>query len=255
MTVDYIGFFGSGPEVGKVFDTSIKSVATDNATYPKSLEYTPRNSTGYTPLPVHVGPKTPNAGYKNGTLTFGGVVTGFWQGLLGLQVNQSRYVTVPAYKGYGPLNTSCLTTGPLEQTLPTVVVYSPGAFTKAYTGVTAAAGVTFADPTYGWTDTVLSVNSTAVAIERMPYAGETVTPFGWTMLVSNLTSSTLTLQSELTPASAGNVLGNISSTTVCSSTKFVLWGVDLAAGTYTANYNREVVGVTLVFRVTIVAIE
>ncbi len=84
VTVNYIGMFGSGPEQGRVFDTSIKSVAENNATWPKSLQYTPRSASGYTPLPVHVGPNTPGSGYTVGNVTYGGVVTGFWEGLLGL---------------------------------------------------------------------------------------------------------------------------------------------------------------------------
>jgi len=254
VTVDYIGLFGSGPEVGKVFDTSIKSAATDNATYPKSLEYTPRSSTGYTPLPVHVGPNTPGAGYNVSGVTYGSVVPGFWKGLVGLAVNQSRYVTVPPNEGYGPLNASCLKTAPLVTTISSLLSLTPTAFAKAYPKATAATGATFADPTYGWTDTVLSVNSTTVVVGLMPALGTTTDPYGWTMVVTNLTSHQITLQSQLTPSSVGNVVGSISNGTVCSSSKFVLWAVDLAAGTFTMNYNKEVVGETLVFDVTIVSI-
>ena len=254
VTVNYIGLFGSGPEQGKVFDTSLQSVATDNSTYPKSLEYTPRSTSGYTPLPVHVGPNTPGAGYNVSGVTYGGVVTGFWKGLLGLAVNQSRWVTVPPHEGYGTLNTSCLRTAPLVQTLPALVVDTPAAFAKAYPKGTAAFGATFADPTYGWTDTVASANSTAVVVAMGATVGESVDPYGWTMLVTNVTSQTITLQSQLTPASVGSVLGSISTVSVCSSTKFVLWAVDLAAGTYTQNYNKEVVGETLIFVVTVVSI-
>jgi FKBP-type peptidyl-prolyl cis-trans isomerase 2 len=254
VTVNYIGLFGSGPEKGKVFDTSIKSVAQDNVTYPKSLEYTPRNSTGYTPLPVHVGPKTAKGGDTVNGVSYGSVVTGFWEGLIGLSVNVSRSVTVPPGEGYGPLNTSCLRTAPLVQKIPVEVSYTPAAFAKAYPGVTAATGNTFTDPTYDWSDRIASANSSAVVVSRDPTAGETVKPFGWTVLVSNVTSSQITLESELTPSSVGSVLGNEAGTTVCSSTKFIVWSVDLSAGTFVENYNREVDGETLIFIVTVVTI-
>ena len=254
VTVNYIGLFGSGPEQGKVFDTSLKAAATDNATYPKSLEYTPRNSSGYTPLPVHVGPNTPSGGYNVSGQTYGAVVPGFWKGLVGLAANQSRWITVVPTEGYGSLNTSCIETSPLVQTIPAAVTVSPSAFATAYPKGTAARGAMFSDPTYGWNDTVLSANSTAVVVGRSPYVGETIHPYGWSIVVTNVTSGTITLQSQLTPASVGNVLGSISNVTVCSTTKFVLWSVDLAAGTFTENYNREVVGETLVFVVTVVAI-
>jgi len=254
VTVDYIGIFATGPEVGKVFDTSIKSVADNNATYPKSLQYTPRNASGYTPLPVHVGPKAPKGGYIVGNQKYGTVVPGFWQGLIGLAVNQSRVVTVVPRLGYGPLNQSCLVTAPLVQTIPAVVTVTPGTFNKAYVGVRNAAGVSFSDPTYQWTDRILSSNQTAVVIWRDPALGETVSPFGWPIQVVNVTSRTITLSSQLSAASAGSILGNLPNTTVCSTTKFVVWSVNVPAGTFVENYNREVVGVTLEFVVTIKAI-
>ena len=254
VTVNYIGLFGSGPQEGKVFDTSIQSVAQDNATYPKSLQYTPRKAGGYTPLPVHVGPNTPSAGYNVSGVTYGGVVTGFWKGLIGLGVNQSRWVTVPPLEGYGDLNPTCLVTAPLVTTIPALVVQTPSQFTKAYPKVTEAAGVSFTDPTYGWTDRVLSVNATTVVVSLLPYAGETTAPYGWTELVTNVTTQQITLQSQLTPASVGSVLGSIANVTVCTSTKFLVWSVDLANGTFVENYNKEVAGVTLTFVVTIVSI-
>jgi FKBP-type peptidyl-prolyl cis-trans isomerase 2 len=254
VTVDYIGIFASGPEVGKVFDTSLKSVADNNATYPKSLEYSPRNASGYTPLPVHVGPKAPKKGYTVGSLSYGTVVLGFWQGLIGLAVNQSRVVTVPAGLGYGPLNTSCLVTAPLVQTIPTVLTVTAETFDKDYVGVKAATGVVFVDPVYKWTDRIAAANSSFVLIDREPTVGEGLNPYGWAMQVTNVTSRAITLTSGLSDASAGNVLGSIANTTVCSSTKFVVWSVDGPAGTFVENYNREVVGVTLEFVVTIKAI-
>jgi hypothetical protein len=253
-TVNYIGLFASGPETGKVFDTSIKSVAENNVSWPKSLEYSPRNASGYTPLPVHVGPHSPKSGYQVNGVTYSSVVTGFWEGLVGLAVNQTRSTTFAASLGYGALNTSCLKTAPLVQTVPVDVTYTPSGFAKANPGTTAAKGVEFSDPIYGWTDVVASANATAVVVAHDPSVGETVTPFGWTVLVRNISSRVITLQSELTPSSAGNVLGTIANTTVCSSTKFIVWSVDLSAGTFTENYNREVVGESLTFIVTIASI-
>ncbi len=253
VTVNYIGVFGSGPEQGKVFDTSIQSVAENNATYPKSLEYSPRNASGYTPLPVHVGP-TPSAGYNVSGTTFGGVVTGFWKGLLGLAVNQSRSVNVSPTQGYGAINDSCLKTLPLTTKIASVLTMSPKLFSENYTGALAAQGATFTDPTFGWTDTVLSANASAIVVELGAAVGDTAHPYGWTMIVSNVSSGHITLTSELTPSSVGQVLGTLPNVTVCSESKFVLWSVDLASDSFVANYNSEVVGETLIFYVTIAAI-
>jgi hypothetical protein len=253
VTVSYIGLFGGGPQQGKVFDTSIQSVATNNASWPKSLEYTPRNASGYTPLPVHVGP-TPSSGYNVSGVTYLGVVPGFWKALIGLGTNQTRWFTFPASEGYGPLDTSCLVSAPLVQRIPTVVTLTAKAFASSYAGITANAGVTFADPTYGWTDSVLSANATAVVVGRLPYVGESVDPYGWSILVTNVTSTTITLSSQLTPASVGNVAGTIPGSNICGQSKFIVWSVNPATGMYTQNYNREVVGQTLTFVVTIVTI-
>ena len=254
VTVNYIGMFGSGPQQGRVFDTSIASVAADKSVYPKSLEYSPRNASGYTPLPVHVGPNTPSSGYNLSGQTYLGVVPGFWEGLVGLQVNQTRWVTIPEHLGYGPLNPACLRTAPLVQTIPAVVTVTTHAFTTDYPGDLGVAGASFADPTYGWTDTVLSANASAVVVERTPYLGETTHPYGWTIVVEGITSQTITLESQLTASSVGNVLGSVSGVTVCSTTSFLVWSVDPANNTFTENYNREVVGQTLIFVVTIVTI-
>ncbi len=101
LTVNYIGIFASGPQQGRVFDTSEYSVALNNASWPKSLQYTSRGGypTDYTPLGVYVGPNAPSSGYTIGNLTFSAVVPGFWQGLLGLPGNQTHYITVPPGPG------------------------------------------------------------------------------------------------------------------------------------------------------------
>lgn len=254
VTVSYIGLFGSGPQAGKVFDTSIQSVATNNASWPKSLEYTPRSSSQYTPLPVHVGPNTPSSGYNVSGVTYLGVVPGFWQGLVGLSVNQTRWVTVPPNLGYGPLNPSCLVSSPLVLTIPVAVPIAPKTFSTDYPGVSPLAGATFADPTYGWTDAVLSANTTAVVVGRQPSVGETTDPYGWTIVVTNISSQTITLTSQLTPASVGSIKGSIPGVTVCSASDFLVWSVSSATGNFVENYNHEVVGQTLIFVVTIATI-
>jgi FKBP-type peptidyl-prolyl cis-trans isomerase 2 len=254
VTVNYIGIFGSGPEEGLVFDTSIQSVANNNATYPKSVQFSPRLPSQYTPLPVHVGPGTPEAGYTVGNYTFEGVVTGFWEGLIGLAVNQTRYATVPPALGYGSLDQSCLQTVPLSFTVPVIEVYSPSQFNQTYPGVEAQSGVGFTDPVYGWPDLVYSANASAVVVENTPNLGWSTSPNGWAITVTNLSSTTITLTNELTPANAGLVGGTATGPEVCGTSQYIVWSVNLGNSTYVRNFNREVVGETLIFVVTIVAI-
>jgi FKBP-type peptidyl-prolyl cis-trans isomerase 2 len=255
VTVNYIGEFGSGAQLGRVFDTSVYSVATNNQSYPKSLEYTPRGPvTAYTPLAVHVGASAPSSGYVIGNLTFNTVVTGFWQGLIGLPGNQSRTLVIPPDLGYGPLNQSCLGTEPLVYTVPVLTFDSLREFATLYPGVNSTVGVVFPDPTYSWNDSVFAVNTTTIAVEALATLGATTHPNGLPFLVSSLNATTVTLSSELTPASAGLVLGHVTSGGLCGKTKFIVSAVDLATGTYTENFNSEVQGETLDFIVTVVDI-
>ncbi len=246
VSVNYIGFFGSSPQVGRVFDTSIYSVALNNATYPKSLEFALRgNASTYTPLTALVGPTS-------------GLVTGFWTGLLGMAVNQTRIISFPASQGYGPQNASCLVSQPLQYTLPTLVTLATAAFATAYPGQSAVAGTQFADPTYGWPVLVLSANATTVVVENLPAVGWTSSPHGWPVTVSNVTATTISLTNVLSPAQNGLVLGHSSTGFSCSGsteTQFIISAVNVGSGTFTENFNREVVGQTLIFQMTIVSIQ
>jgi len=255
VTVNYIGSFGSGAQTGRVFDTSFYSVATNNGSYPKSLEFTLRGGPStYTPLGVHVGPSAPSGGYSVGNYSFGTVVTGFWQGLIGLAGNQSHTVVIPPSLGYGPLNSSCLRTAPLVTTVPVLAFVPIGQFATLYPGISATVGVQFPDPTYGWNDTIFAVNATSVTVQSLPSLGEKSSPNGLPFVVSGLNATTITIASLLTPANAGLVPGHVASGGLCGQSKFIVSSVDPGAGTLTENFNSEVTGETLVFSVTVVDI-
>lgn len=252
VTVNYTGTFGSGPQQGHVFDTSIYAVATNNLSYPKSLEYTPRGAVSqYSPLPVHVGPNAPSGGYPIGSLTFQSVVTGFWQGLVGVPVGVAHTITVPPNLGYGPLDPACLVSQPLSLAVPAVIQVPAGNFSKDYPNVSAAPGTEFLGAPFAWPMVVLNVNASAVTLENLPSIGDTVRQYGLPYVVTAINASTVTVTSQLTTGDAGLVLGH-GSGTVCGSTKFIVSAVDPASGTFTANFNSEVVGATLVFTVTVV---
>jgi len=254
VTVNYIGQFATGAQAGRVFDTSLYSVAVNNGSYPKSLEFAMRSSaSAYTPLAVHVGPNAPSGGYTVGNLSFGSVVTGFWQGLVGLAGNQSATIVIPPDLAYGPLVQGCLQTAPLVLTVPVLTFVPVAQFSALYPNVTANVGVQFADPTYSWNDTVFAVNASTVTLQALPSVSERSTPQGLPYEVSSLNATTVTLSSLLTPASAGLVLGH-SSTSVCNTTKFIVSAVNFGSGTLTENFNDEVVGESLKFTVTVVDI-
>ncbi len=264
VTVNYIGIFGSGPEQGKVFDTSIYSVATDSIAYPKSLQFHMRSSAAnYTPLAVHVGTDAPSGGYSLGGQSYITVVTGFWQGLVGLTGNATRTLAVPPDLGYGPTDPACVAVRPLSFTVPVVQTMSGTAFSKSFPGVTAVTGSTFPQPSYGWPVVILSTNASFVTIENAPTLGWSSSPAGWPMVVTGIGSTAngtgaITLTNELYPSQAGHLqgkdyLGNGPCTSQ-SGGAFIVTAVDLGNATYTENFNPEVQGQTLIFIVSIVDI-
>jgi FKBP-type peptidyl-prolyl cis-trans isomerase 2 len=258
VTVNYIGYFGSGPQDGKVFDTSIYSVYQDNLTYPKSLEFAAGHSgspTAYKPLGVHVGPTS--AQYSVNNQTFAGVVPGFWQGLVGMTVNQTRYISMPPSLAYGALNPACEATEPLSVPVPVLRLYTAATFAATFPGISATSGTTFPDPVYGWTDLVFAANTTGVSVESLPTLGETLHLAGWNATVTGLNATTITVHNDITPQNFGSLLGTFPAARACggsSAIHYLIAGVSVAAGTYTINWNSEVTGQSLIFRVTLVAI-
>jgi FKBP-type peptidyl-prolyl cis-trans isomerase 2 len=261
-TVNYIGYFGSGPDSGRVFDTSIYSVAINNASYPKALAFQYRGSeANYTPLGVYVGPNAPAGGYTVGNTSFVSVVTGFWEGIIGVPGNMTRTVDIPPDLGYGPQNESCFRSLPLTYTLPVITSLTPTAFSSAYPGVAPLTGVTFKDPNYGWNVTILAANSSFVTIENLAQVGYVASPAGWPVLVTSIAATphgagTITLVNELSPSQAGHVLGkDFNGTGPCTTTskgKFIVTAVDPTTGTYTEDFNEEVQGQTLIFVITVI---
>lgn len=265
VTVNYIGIFGSGPDEGKVFDTSLYTVAYDSIAYPKSLTFSPRGPVpaNFTPLAVHIGNGAPQSGYSLGGQTFVGVVNGFWEGLVGLQGNESKSIVVPPALGYGLSNPACVATKPLAYTVPAFQTLPAQAFAAQFPGQTPSIGSEFPDPHFNWPVLVLSSNSSFVTVENLPSVGWTASPAGWPVEVTNVTASpagvgAITLTNLLSPDQAGHIVGkDYLGNGPCSrgaGYSFIVSSVDLATGTFTEDFNQEVVGNTLIFDVTVVDI-
>lgn len=246
VKVDYTGKLPDG----RVFDTSLLSVAQDNSTYLKSPLFTYRSSnSAYAPLQFTVGDNT--------------LIDGFEYGLMGMKVGDTKTLTIPVSEGYGPLDSSKLVTINLNETVP-VFAYMTAAQFKTTYGVTAVSQTVVQDPHYGWDVRVLSVDSDmGVFIQNEPTSGSTYkayayssdASFGWNVLVTSVDPTQgqygeITLHHQLDASSAGNAKGYDST----DSTKFVVSSVDLANGTAVLNKNSEVYGVTLTFEVKIISI-
>src|SRR6266571_5593556 len=232
VQVDYVGRFA---ENGLVFDTSIRSIGQDNASYPKAFMFAWRE--GYSPLPVTIGS--------------GGVVPGFDVGIQGLAIGDSRTIVVPPALGYGPADPAKIFVKPLFESVPVRLTMDTSSFVATYQ-TAAVSGTNVTDPFWGWTATV-SVAGTIVTVTNSPIPGQLVRPYGgWDAQVVSIDDAAnggqgvISVHHLLTPAMVDRVGQKDSGGTVV----FVVTAVDPVAGTYTLNYNTPTKGRTLVFQVT-----
>lgn len=92
ISVDYTGSLSGG----KVFDTSIESVAKENNLFAHEKEYKP--------LKLTVGK--------------GDVIPGFDEGVVGMKAGETKILTIPPEKGYGPISPERIRAYPIIQVVP-----------------------------------------------------------------------------------------------------------------------------------------
>lgn len=233
--IDYIGYFQND---NLVFDTSLQSVAKDNATYPKASSFSWRAT--YSSLNFVIGD--------------GSVIKGFDEGVRGLTQGQTTTVVVPQNIGYGPADATKIHTYPLIQTLPVHVTMNQTEFTSYYQEPVVS-NTNVSDPIYGWSVQVSILNG-FVQLTNSPYPAQVLHPYkAWTAVVlsvddaANNGTGLITIQNHLDPSDVDKIGGSAP-----VAGEFYLSAVDLTAGpsgTYTLDFNKQVVGRTLVFQVTL----
>ncbi len=235
IEVDYIGYFQS---TSLVFDTSNRSVAMDNVTWPKAFSFAWRTSWS--------------------TLTFtigdGSLVTGFDLGVRGMSPGETKTIVVPADEGYGPANPALLYVHNLTETLPVRATMNQTAF-AAYYKQPASSGTNVTDPVFGWS-VMVAVQGGLVTITNSPYPGEAIRPYNaWDATILSVDDTAdngtglITIQHHLDPSQVDKLGG-----TAPAGQIFYLSDVNLSLGKYTMDFNHQVVGRTLVFQVTLVRI-
>ncbi|MEW5936990.1 MAG: FKBP-type peptidyl-prolyl cis-trans isomerase [Candidatus Thermoplasmatota archaeon] len=236
VSVHYIGMF----EDGRVFDTSMESVASDDAAYPKALSFQKRES--YTPL--------------NFTVGAGQMINGFDQGVRGMHVGQTKTIRVSPEDGYGSPDPTRIIVRPLrEQVSVLETTLNASAFQSLY-NVSAVPGVRVVHKDWHWNATVYFVDgiTTMVTLKNEPSPGEVVRMGSWTFNVRSIDEAAhggrgiITIDHLLTPEDVGRIGGRD------DMGEYRLTEVDLDAGTFTLDYNPEVAGRTLIFRVTVLSI-
>lgn len=242
ITTNYIGQMPDG----RVFDTSLLSVATDNTTYPKSLSFVYRTNGAYYTYNFTVGSQS--------------VIEGFSEGVIGMKVGETKTFVVTPDQGYGEMNASRLRTANLNETIAVTDTMTVTAFTSYY-GSAPVSHKLYSDPIYGWNVYVVATDGTNVVLQNQAvdgavykaYAKAGDTSYGWNV-TTEVSGGSITVHHQLTSASALNVKG-YDPTASSSLRGMFVESVDEANGTFVINQNNEVVGRNLTFTVTIVSIQ
>ncbi|MBI0583943.1 MAG: FKBP-type peptidyl-prolyl cis-trans isomerase [Methanomassiliicoccus sp.] len=240
VRVDYIGKLPDG----RVFDTSMHSVAVDNDTYPKSLFFTYRGSEAkYSTL--------------NFTVGAGAMIDGFETGVQGMKVGETKTIVIPPEDGYGDEDPTKLVTLNLTETIPFQQTLTVDAFRSVY-GTNPVRFNTYTNPTYGWDVYVTFLDSSNVILQnKIPaegatyraYASSSDASYGWQIAAEydqNMTN--IIVHHQLDASSAMTVKG------YQGNARLYVQSVDEAAGTAVLNKNLEVVGKDLTFIITVVSI-
>lgn len=251
VTMNYIGWTTNG----KVFDTSILSVATNNAVYPKSLTFTLRENTSYKPFNMTAG--------NYGT---GGTIKGFALGVIGLSEGDHVTIEVSPDEGY-PINYNLTRWQDLAEKVPVIEVMTEQQFIDNYKTNPVPMAIL---PHYfwGWDVQVVELLAGLVTVKNIPTVGEVVYPFGnpsdatnpsgWPVevLSYNVPDQVITVKHDLTPEDVYNVKG-----TDVDGRTIIVTGYNADNGTFqvgkndpTTGYNAEIAGRTLLFEVTIIKV-
>jgi FKBP-type peptidyl-prolyl cis-trans isomerase 2 len=241
VKVDYIGKLADG----RLFDTSLASIANDPLVT-KSLSFTLRSNSSYTPLSFTVGSSS--------------LITGFSKAVIGMKIGETKTVDLSPSEAYGNLVLSKITNFTLVETKNVYDNMSFAQFKTKYS-VSAVAGMTVTDPVYKWPVNVLLANPEAdnVRVQNAPvqgqnyliFANSTQSAAGWNITVTTVDTTVseagqIVLVHDLTDADSGKIRGVDSTGTV-----FILENVNTTTKTATRNANTELVGKTLTFTITL----
>jgi FKBP-type peptidyl-prolyl cis-trans isomerase 2 len=251
VTMNYIGWTPNG----KVFDTSLYSVASDDAVYPKSLTFSLREETGYEPFNMTAG--------NYGT---GGTIKGFALGVIGLR--EGDHVTIEVAPGDGyEVDPSMVKWQTLVEKVSLLEIMTEEQFTDSFKTNPVRMAIL---PHYfwGWNVQVIELLAGMVTIKNIPTVGEVVYPFGdpddatdpsgWPVEVVSYSvdAQEISVEHHLTSSDVYNVKG-----TDIDGKTLIVTAFNADNGTFqvgksdpSTGYNAEIVGRLLLFEVTIIKV-
>jgi len=240
VSVNYRGYF---PDNLRTFDTSLESVAKDNATYPKAASFTYRSGQPYEPLTFELG-CTGGSGCP---------LAAFQNAVRGLRAGEFRHFELAPAEAYGAANPAKIRVRNLTEDVVATETMDSTAFQQRY-GEGPVDGSTVPDADWGWNVTV-HVSGNVVTVRHSPAVGQTVTVAGrWQARVLRIDDGAnqglgrvqvehFLRASDVRAFVASDLSGN-----------FLVTAVDPVAGTFTTDYNSEVIGRNLGFDITLVSI-
>lgn len=240
VDVDYIGFF----EDGRVFDTTFQAVAENNASYPKAAIFTYRAT--YSPFTFTLG--------DTGA---GSVIPGFENGLLEptpMRVGETREIVIPPESGYGFPDPTRIEERPLRESFSQLETLTATDFSQRFDEA-AVEGLVVPHPVWGWFVTVLEAQGGFVTLMHLVEEGLLARPYdAWPARVVEVETEAddgrgrVVVEHLLDVSHVDVVQGQDDGGT------FRVVAVDPAGGTYTVDYNPELLGRTLIFRLTLLRI-
>jgi len=250
---DFIGNFDDG----RVFGTSIKSVADDDVSYPKSLNFTYPSDGNFKPVLSTIG-----GGFvEAGAAPFFGMINkgkALESAILGMRVGETRVVVLQPEEAYGTTNASRLETRSLVETVSQYEEMSTISYSQRFSQEGPPfEGKSLKDPFWGWDVYVYYLNRTndLVVIRHNPTPGMVVRPYSqWDTLVEDVDSAAnggmgeIRVRHQLSPEDADKVMGQ------SIHEKFIVASVNPEAGTFVADFNDERAGKVLYLRITLLSI-
>ncbi len=251
VTMNYIGWTPNE----KVFDTSVYSVASNNALYPKALTFSLRDNASYKPFNMTAG----NYGS-------GGTIKGFALGVIGLRAGDHVTIQVLPGEGYA-VNNNLTKWQKLVEEIPLEEIVQQQDFVDNFKTNPVPMAIL---PHYfwGWNVQVVAVLAGTVTIKHLPTVGGFYYPFGdpndasdpsgWPVevLSSSLTDQKITIEHHLSAADVYNIKG-----TDIDGRTLIVTGYNADNGTFqvgkndpSVGYNAEIAGRLLLFEVTIIKV-
>ena len=242
LSVDYIGYF----QDGTVFDTSIGDVAR-NSSVPKALSFASRPT------------------YDDMTFTIGAgtMIEGFENSAIGKMKGQTYTVSIPPEEGYGEANDVLIYRINTTSEIPMTQVIDKDDFISRFPMVDLGNDTRFVHPFWGWSVEIIDVGVDSVTIRNLPTYGQNIKILPWNITVVDISTEKdlikvhhqvdeiskgmrvdITLLTGLDPEwtkTADQITDN----------KEPLGFITSTGGVITLDFNKEVAGKTLVFRITI----